>query len=65
MKIRHVVILGIIGTLLMGCDPSKDDVCGSCSGDIKTICEAAYDACDDDGDCDLDDLEDSMKTACK
>jgi hypothetical protein len=56
--------VGIIGimlasALMVGCgNPSKSDVCGSCSAEAKGICELAYDSCDDDGDC-IESLEDS------
>ena len=56
---------GLVGiflasALLVGCgNPSKEDVCGGCKdATIKGLCEAAYDGCDDDGDC-IEKLEDS------
>jgi major membrane immunogen (membrane-anchored lipoprotein) len=56
---------GIIGimvasALMIGCgNPSKEDVCGSCSdATTKSVCEAGYDACNDDGDC-IEALEDT------
>ena len=58
MKAGIVGIL-VASALLIGCgSPSKEDVCGSCSADSKGICELAYDACDDDGDC-IEALEDA------
>jgi hypothetical protein len=58
MKAGIVGIL-VASALMIGCgNPSKEDVCGSCSGDTKTACEIVYDACDDDGDC-IEALEDA------
>jgi hypothetical protein len=56
-----VGIIGIVlaSALMVGCgNPSKDDICGSCSAEVKGACELLYDACNDDGDC-LDSLEDA------
>jgi len=56
--------VGIVGIMfaslvMVACgNPSKSDVCGKCTGEIKPLCEAAYDACDDDGDC-IEKIEDS------
>lgn len=60
MKARIVGIL-VASALMIGCgNASKEDVCGACTGDSKTTCEAIYDACNDDGDC-IDALDD-LKT---
>lgn len=58
MKIGFIGMVVVCG-FLFGCgSPSKEDVCGKCSGDAKSICELAYDSCKDDSDC-LDKLEDA------
>lgn len=61
MKVGMLGLVGIVAasSLMIGCGAaSKEDVCGSCSSEIKSICEAAYDSCDDDSDC-IDKLEDA------
>lgn len=59
MKIGFIGMVAVCG-FLIGCgSPSKEDICGKCAaGTAKQVCELAYDACDDDGDC-LDKLEDA------
>lgn len=54
MKVGMIGLAGIVmaSSLTLGCGtPSKADVCGSCAGDAKGLCEAVYDACNDDSDC--------------
>lgn len=61
MKVGLFGMFGIVmaSSLMIGCgNPSKEDICGSCSSDVKQACELLYDACDDDSDC-LDKLEDA------
>jgi hypothetical protein len=58
MKIGFIGMVAVCG-FLIGCgSPSKEDICGECSADLKGACELVYDACNDDSDC-LDKLEDA------
>ncbi|NLY94302.1 MAG: hypothetical protein GXY23_09770 [Myxococcales bacterium] len=57
-------LLFVLG--LFGCgDPSVERVCGKCSGAVRDACENAYDACKETRGCDLDDLEDVYRLACR
>jgi hypothetical protein len=66
MKRQIFALAALFGSaFLFGCgDPSVKDVCGSCSGAVRTACEQAYDVCKDTSGCDLDDLDDAYDVAC-
>lgn len=62
---KLVLIIGLGLSMLTACGgpPSKEDVCGSCTGAGKTLCETAYDTCDGDDDC-IEELEENRDAIC-
>jgi hypothetical protein len=66
MKALNILLFVVVGAGSIACsDPTKDDVCGACKDFNKSACELSYDACDDDADCDLGDLDDEWEKLCK
>lgn len=63
---KIAIVLGLCALAMSGCgNPSKEDICGDCSGIVKDACEASYDICDEAGEDEcFDALEDAYGAMC-
>ena len=43
--LRLSLSIALIAVCLLGCGPSKDEVCGECEDDKRKKCRTSYDVC--------------------